>query len=252
MARVKFTAAVDQIVGKLNGSVFGKGRSGAWVRSKSRPTVRTTPRVQAVKARFAALSMLFRTLSPDAIEAWNGAVGDWLRTNIFGDTVRPSGFNLFMQLNLNVMNALGADEASILYPPAPEEMIFLTTLGLNFQNGDGAVDPVVPNILEYEFSDVAPFTILSNFRLVFEATAPISAGKTYIGRNEYRVIASLSGTIPAGTNDIAPEYNAVFGYEAAGTLPVGKNIWVRAYFVNVETGQRGTPAVFWRRIAPNV
>jgi len=99
MAKVKFTAFMADARGKLNGTVFSKNRGGSYVRTKVTPSNPQTSFQSAVRQRLSSLSASFRALSASQILAWNNAVGDFLSTNIFGDTVTPSGLQLFVKLN---------------------------------------------------------------------------------------------------------------------------------------------------------
>lgn len=114
MAKIKYSALVSEMSGKLNGSVMAKNRSGNYVRTKITPVNPQTVFQTAVRNRLAGNSALWRGLTEDQRLAWNGAVNDWTSTNIFGDTVKPSGQNLYIKVNNNLLN-VGSPRVSL--PP---------------------------------------------------------------------------------------------------------------------------------------
>ena len=114
MALIKMGAWIVDVRGKIGGTVFTKGRSGAVARNKVTPVNPRTSRQSAVRAALGALSQAWRTLTQAQRDAWNAAVSSFSKTNIFGDTVNPTGKNLYVGLNTNLEKV---SASAIAVPP---------------------------------------------------------------------------------------------------------------------------------------
>jgi hypothetical protein len=116
MALVKWSAIVSEMRGKMNGTVFARNRYANYARNKVTPYNPQTPAQQNIRMMFAQLSKTWRQLTQDERDAWNRAVEEFLKTNIFGDTYRPAGYNLFIRINMNLF-LIG--QPMITLPPVP-------------------------------------------------------------------------------------------------------------------------------------
>lgn len=115
-AKVKLSALVSEMRGKLNGSVFSRNRGGAYLRTKVTPSNPQTPSQLGARSLLASLSQQWRTLTVVERAAWNAVVENFPSVDVFGDQRIPSGQQLFIRLNTNITN-VGA--AVITTPPAP-------------------------------------------------------------------------------------------------------------------------------------
>ena len=97
--KVKFGAIVVDGRGKIGGHVASKNRGGAYFRTKVTPTNPNSTAQAGVRNRMTSLAQGWRGLSASARLSWNNAVGDFAKTDIFGDIKQPSGINLFPTLN---------------------------------------------------------------------------------------------------------------------------------------------------------
>ena len=114
--KMKWGALVVDGRGKIGGQVASKNRSGAYLRTKvTTVNPRSTSQI-SVRNRLAGLSQGWRGLSAANRAAWNGAVADFAKTNIFGDLVNPTGFNLYQRLNNNLLRI---GESALSTPPHP-------------------------------------------------------------------------------------------------------------------------------------
>lgn len=218
MAKIKLTAFLADIRGKNNGTVFSKNRGGAYVRTKVTPSNPQTSFQQLVRQRLAALSAQFRSLSAAQILAWNNAVQDFQTTNVFGDTVSPSGQQLYVKLNSNLANV---GEPPISVPPAP--------IGLP------VMEMSIASLTDSAFT-LSLSAIPTTMYYVIEATAPVSAGRNFL-KNEYRQISVVTGTgsaIPA--SNIFAAYSAKFGAPVSS-----QRVGVRVKVITGDTGQSGIP-----------
>lgn len=216
--KAKFGSIVVDGRGKLGGHVYSKNRGGAYVRTKVTPVNPQTSAQLAVRGNFTILSQGWRSLSEADRTAWNGAVENFQRTDIFGDIKKPSGINLYMRLNQNLLNAGGT---IISTPPAPGT----TPSAVTFS--------AAPDSSPQAFSLVfAPTPVDAAQAYVVECTPSLSPGKSFI-KNQYRVVSVLA---PAATSpaNILAAYQAKFG-----NLTGGQIVGVRVKAIDLTTGVAG-------------
>ena len=205
--------------GKFGGSVASRNGSGAYIRNKVTPVFPDTPAQAAVNAIFADIAQAWRALSQAQRDAWNEAVSNFEHTDIFADTITPSGFNLHQQLNLNLAS-IGLP--FIQFPPAPDATQSLTNLIVEL-DGPGT---------SLQVSSTEAIEAGTDF--IIKATAGLSAGISFV-KTELKslVIVDDSDAFPV-TFQIP--YDAVFG-----ALPaVGTKVFAEMIGVNNTTGQRGS------------
>ena len=88
------------------------------MRTKVTPANPRSVLQQANRATLGALSSQWAELTESERKEWNAAVNDWEKTNIFGDLKAPSGQNLFISLNKNLIS-VGATQINV--PPQKKE-----------------------------------------------------------------------------------------------------------------------------------
>ena len=218
MAKIKFGMMMTDARGKLGGQVFSKNRSGSYVRTKVTPVNPQTSFQQASRFLLGALSQAWSSLTRGQIEAWNNAVNEWARTDIFGDLRNPTGKNLFTELN---KNAVQAGYSQMTEPPAKEEMPIVTL--------DKATLGIAANELEVELSGNAV-----GHTLQFRATPTLSNGTTFV-KDKLRVIGYVTGSATQ-TIDIGADYQTRFGLP----LTAGANVWLEMRVV-LPKGQVSPP-----------
>lgn len=215
MAKVKFTAIVADMRNKLNGNVFSKNRSGAYLRTKVTPVNPQTVSQIAVRNRLTQLSQQFRTLGATSINAWNAATDNFLKTDIFGDKIRPSGINLFVRLNANI---LGGHGTVITTPPALTASPEINTVSATATAGTPTLSIVV-----------SPGTVPANTAWIISATGQVSPGKSFV-KNLYRNIKVVAAAATSPVNALSA-YNAKFG-----TLVAGQKLFVSVQAIDLLTG----------------
>jgi len=215
--KIKWGALVVDGRNKIGGQVASKNRAGAYLRNKVTPVNPSSANQVTVRARLGSLSQAWRGLSAVQRSAWNAAVGDYSKTDIFGDIRNPSGFNLFVRLNANLVNA---GESQINTPPSPVAVPVLSSFTLAAAEGTPALE-----------ATVAPADIAANTKILAFATAPQSPGKSYV-KAEYRQI-SVVDTYALGSIDLLSAYQAKFG----SVSPAGNKIFVKLVHVSTVTGQ---------------
>jgi hypothetical protein len=216
MAKVKFSALISEMRNKLNGSVFARNRGGNYLRTKVTPVnPQSLAQVQA-RALLTQFAQSWRGLTQAQIQAWNAAVDQWSTTDVFGDSVTPSGSALYIRLNINISLAGGT---AINTPPSPVGADALTGLSLAADAGAGDFDVTF-----------APAAVPAGHAMFVETTPMLSPGISN-ANNRFRRIATLA---PAATSpaDLATEQIAKFG-----ALVAGQKVLVRAKFINQLTGE---------------
>lgn len=218
--KLKFGALVVDGRGKVGGHVASKNRSGAYLRTKVTPVNPNTTYQQTVRNRLSGLSSGWRGLTQAQRDAWNNAVSDFAKTDIFGDLKNPSGFNLYQRLNNNLLNC---SESALSTPPAVEAVDAFTSFSAAVANGAGTVT------LTYAGA------IAADHKVLVRATPALSAGVNFV-KSEFRQIDVIA-TADASPFSIETEYVAKFGAIGAA----GQKVFFEMVQVNTNTGQAGIP-----------
>jgi hypothetical protein len=214
--KIKWGALVVDGRGKIGGHVGSKNRAGSYLRTKVVPVNPQTASQSLVRSFVSTLSRAWAGLSEVNRNAWNGAVEAWKKTDIFGDLKSPSGFNLYMRLNLNL---LGIGEDALDVPPAPVDTPNVESITLSGVAGTSLSLAYVAG------------TVTAAQKIIVEATAGMSHGKSY-AKNAFRKIAALAG----GT---ASPFVATTAYGSKfGSVPVaGNKVFFRVKVITIATGQ---------------
>jgi len=217
--KAKFGMIVVEGRGKIGGHVASRNRGGAYFRTKVTPVNPSTIYQQESRNLMASRSQAWRALTQTQRDAWNAAVDDFQRTDIFGDIRKPSGQNLFVLININRINS-GA--AALLIPPVPTApppviatsatiAVGTTDFDVAFTGSGGATD-----------------------HIHVWATDGMSPGISY-AKNRFRFIGSVAANT-ASPLDIWALYLARFGAPT-----VGQKVMVQLVGV-ASTGQQGVPS----------
>lgn len=218
--KVKFGAIVVDGRNKIGGHVMSKNRYGAYMRTKVTPDNPQTSYQVNVRSRMAGISTAWRGLTEAQRLAWNTAVADYKKTDIFGDIRNPSGFNLHQKLNNNLLNI---GKAVMTAPPLPEAVDVLAELSL-------AVDFTLQTV-EITYTPA----IGADHSCIVQGTPAISPGINFV-KSEFRQFDVMLAA-DASPFSIETEYIAKFGDVGA----VDMKVFVKLYQVNWNTGQAGYP-----------
>lgn len=220
MAKIKFGMMMTDARGKLGGQVFSKNRAGAYVRTKVTPSNARTVSQQASRAILGGLSVAWNALTEMQVKAWNEAVNDWKKTDIFGDLKTPSGKNLFIEVNKNLMQA---GYAQLTLPPAKKEVPEYTGTEVQY----------IISLKEIDLNGYASVPVGS--KLQIWASPALPNGVSYV-KNKLRVIAYLgSGTVDPG--EIFAAYEAKFG-----TIIANQRMAFQFKLIT-DTGQTSVPVI---------
>lgn len=218
--KVKFGAIITDGRNKIGGHVLSKNRGGAYMRTKVTPSNPQTSFQNAVRNRLTTFSQGWRALTQVQRQAWDVAVSNFTKTDIFGDIKNPSGINLYVKLNSNIAEIAGT---AIVLPPLPEGVVGPLTITLTAAAGTPAMS------LAWTGGAVPADTTW-----IVRLTPQVSPGKNFI-KNLFRdvVFIPAAGATP---NNLLSAYNARFG-----TLVAGQKVFVEVTAVGTLTGIKGTP-----------
>lgn len=216
MALIKLTAIVDNISGKLNGTVFARNKGGHYMRSKSNPVNPRTSQQMEVRSAFGAIASAWRSLSEAARNAWNETAADFPYQNRLGDTKTLSGFGLHQKLNRNIELAGGT---AIEFPPTAQGAAGIGRVTLVFDDQRLQIRGTV-------FSEPGQ----TNKVLVY-ATPAISPGVSNFTNRLRLIQTSPVGGLIAGL-DVTESYTANFGAPS-----VGQKIGIAVRVINENTGE---------------
>ena len=227
--KIKFGSIVIAGSGKIGGHVASKNRAGAYIRTKTTPVNPQTGYQTQVRNRLSTLATAWAGLTDAQRNGWNNAVGTFKSTNVFGDVVNPSGFNLFQKLNNNLAKI---NVAQINTPPVPVALPAFTTVTLTPAAGAQTIGMAFT---------ATPIPAGVSVRV--SATPAMAAGKTFV-KNQFRFV-SLIAAAAASPFALGAPYITRLGAVGAA----GKRIWVKTEFVSLTTGQVGVSQIFSAVIA---
>jgi len=223
MAKIKFGALVVDGRGKVGGHVLSNNRAGSYIRTKVTPGNPNTSYQAESRNRLSTLATAWAGLAAANRLLWNGAVGLFKTTDIFGDVRNPSGFNLFQRLNNNLLR-IGI--AMITAPPTPVALPVITT---------GVVTATAGGALIVTFTADPDMTATE---IQVDATPALGPGKSFV-KSEFRMIG-IAPAIVAHVMTLTTLYSAKFGVVGAA----GKQIFIRLKQVSKTTGQAGIPVIY--------
>lgn len=219
MAKIKFGAGIVDARGKFAGIVFSANTFGAYIRRKVTPVNVASPAQLQVRQNFTQNSQAWRGLTVDQILGFNEQKDNFKTTDIFGDLKSPTGQNLFIRLNQNLLQI---NEATLTDVPLPTAVDAFISLALDANTTGGT------------FNVVFDPAVTADTKVIVFATAPLSPGVTFV-KADFRKIAVLDST-DTSPKDLATEYITKFG-----ALPqIGAKVFVQFKPVDIATGLSGS------------
>ena len=220
MAKIKLGPFIADIRNRIGGVVFSKNSAGNYIRRGVTP-VNPQSVAQLLSRQFLTqTSQSWRDLTDDERNNWNQVKDSFPKTDIFGNSIAPTGFNLFTRLNRNLLEI---SEPAITAAPLPSAVQGFLTLTLVANTTGGLL--------------TATFTpaINADTKIILFATAAQSAGVTFV-KAEFRKIDVLS-TLDTSPHELSAEYITKFG-----ALPaIGSKVFIQFRPIDIATGLSGTP-----------
>lgn len=212
--KLKFGAIVTDGRGKIGGHVASKNRAGAYLRTKVTPSNPNTVAQMQARSILASLSQRWQTLSESQRSGWNDAVKEWGTTDIFGDIKNPSGINLFVKLNANLIS-VGLPQVSDV--PAKSEIPAVIVMD--------AVYRISTDTITITFDSL----LADGYIALVRATPRLSDGVSFV-KSQFRVIGY--GNVSTGILHLAGAYSNKFG-----DVQVGANVHLSVQLVSI-SGQK--------------
>jgi len=229
MAKITPGALVGEIRNALGGMVFSRNTYGPYIRNNVVPVNPASAAQETVRQLFESVAQAWRSLTAAQRVAWNStAEASFTQTDVFGNSFQLTGFNLFVKLNLALVNV---GESMLTAPPAEFSFDALGAIAVT-----AIEDAAMGNTLSYDIDSGAGLVQVDT-KLVVEATAPLSPGVDYV-ENLFKKITVLDATA-VFPEDILSAYEAVHGAFGAGN--VGQRIAFRSKSVSLTSGQIATP-----------
>lgn len=224
MAVIQYTGIVNQIRGKLNGSVFNKSRSANTLQRKQQQSKGVRGNQSIVRGRFNDVQRAWKNLSPLAQQAWQLVAQNNPDRDRFGELVVLSGYNKYIQCRMNTLY----NGSSISTPPptAPADPLDVIASNINSLSFNPQSDGTVTAVANVTLTLTAP----RNYGLGVAVSTPISSGVTaYHGRFVSVGARMVSGSLSGAT----------FTGNIGGYYPepqVGQKVIVRLQGVNPGNG----------------
>lgn len=217
MAKIKYSALVQEMRNKLNGSVLSKNRYGNYVRNKTTPVNPQTASQQNVRARLASVSQAWAAITQAARLAFASLAQNHPFTDIFGDQKTLDGKAMFSKLNLNL--------TSVGLPMLTNAPVFVGTPFLEITASTASVSSGLTITMSDEDVPVG-------HTLVVESTPALPATINFV-KNRYRRLGTAA--LDEGVATLTSDFGATFGALSSGD--VGKRVHYRAFLINNTTGQ---------------
>lgn len=224
MAVVQYSAIVNQMRGKLGGSVFNKSKNANTVQRKQQQPIGARGFQSEVRNFFSKFQRTWKELTTVQRVNWQTAANNNPTRDRFGNLTTLSGYNQFVKASMLAEYAgaplptspfTGAAPGTLLTFDAFDERTFV-------QNFDGTVS------ITYIFiGEVSVFG--DPFYIIVDISPPVSRGvMTYHGRytHVFGMVTNSSG-IFSGTTNLGDKY----------PLPVSDNkIFVRTRVIHTPSG----------------
>lgn len=218
MAVVQYTGVVNQLRGKLNGSVFNKGRNSFTLQKKQQPPIGSRGNQDIIRARYSTIQRHWATLTPAQQNAWATCAVNNPTTDRFGNPTVLSGYNQFIKANLFRLSV----GLAMLNDPftSTDTLVQLTSpviTGLNVQSNEFGESIISGNFAAAGAGNIFRYAVL-------DVSLPTSTGVTVYHRNFRRVGSGVQGSFSTSF-----DFNTNLGSKYPAITP-GQVLWF-AYFV---------------------
>lgn len=226
MAKVKFGELASDVRGSIDGVTYSRNRNGAYVRSRVSPVNPNTPDQSQARFDFGSIATNYRGLSDGERSGWQTLGQSMIRTDSLGQSYNLTGLQAYMSVN-RIRQLFGQTET----PTAPTLPVIP-----NFTTLTGTFDGGTP-----ELSIAFTPTPLTGYRLLIEATRPVSAGINFFARSAYKLIVGTTAA-PTSPRAFESEYATAYGGLDL-TQYVGSRVNFRITMVDGTTYVPGNPVI---------
>ena len=221
----KFTPGlvISEMRGKVAASVYTKNKAGAAIRNRTTPINRRSVGQTQKRQQLSSLSSSWRGLTQAQRDGWNVAAPSFPQQDTLGQTVFLTGSQLYVRCNANLI-LIGS--AQITSAPTPASFSVLAIGAYTAVSGTGVISVAF-----------TPTPVPAGFSLVFKASAPVSAGKSFMGNSGFRFIQIAAAAV-ASPALLSTAYALVFG---AITGKSGQKIFIKINYVQTSSGLASIP-----------
>lgn len=224
MAVVQYSAIVNQMRGKLGGSVFNKSKNANTVQRKQQQPIGARGFQSEVRNFFSKFQRTWKELTMVQRTNWQVTANNNHTRDRFGNLTTLSGYNQFVKASMLAEYANAPLPTSPFTGAAPGAlMTFDSAVGISFyQLGSGSVG--VTGTIN---ADVNPFG--NPFYLIIDVSIPVSAGvMSYHGRYTHVV-----GAVTTSFDDYSFDQDLGAKYP----MPIsGQKVFFRLRIVHVTSG----------------
>lgn len=206
MAIIQYTAIVNQIRGKLNGSVFNKAKTVNTLQRKQQQPKGNRGFQSEIRSIFARFQRDWKALSNVSKQSWSTCASNNPTRDRFGNLVALSGYNQFIKASIMNDYGGGAPLTTAYSSPAPSNHIITdVNQGLTFTATADGVSVAYDLLYNLEVYG-------SEWIVLFEISVPVSAGVTnYHGRwvsvygQAVLAFSDVQGTVNLGVKYPMPQ-----------------------------------------------
>ena len=185
--------------GKLGGIVASHNRGGTYFRHHAIPVQPRTPSQTSVRNQLQAFSSAFKALTPAQIGGWNALALTVTKKSKLGTTYNPTGQQLFVSCNKH-----------------------LSAIGIYTLLANAPTIPSIPGFTSFTVSNAATYgyvtaitatyspALSASYGIELRASSALSAGRTFIGKSQFRTLAGYNPATNLTTDLLAP-FLAKFG-----------------------------------------
>ncbi len=215
MAQVKYGGGIIQASGSIAGNTFARNRFGNYIRARTKPVNPKSARQTGARIVIMYLAEQWRESPMDDAKrlAWETYAAGVAWLNKLGETVKLTGYNMFIRSNAALIAAGGS--LVINGPPdiglPPGDTGFLITFNATTQK------------ISVTFTDTFDWAKETGAYLTVEMGRPQNPTRTYFG-GPWRIAAGIPGVDSTGVSSpqlIDPPY----------TLTPGQKVWCRAKII---------------------
>lgn len=220
--KVMYGGPVANASGSLAGVVASHNRGGSYFRRRTVPVTSTSPEATNAKARMAAASSNWKTLTDAQRDAWETYARTFPVVDTLGEKRVLTGQQIYNKLNTRILFIGGTQ---ILVPPVESAPNALTSVTLTADIGAGN--------FELAFT---PTPAPAGHSVWINAAVVDSAGINFV-KNRYKLVL-VSAAAAASPIALDTAIEARFG-----TLIVGQKVFVAASIMERATGLVSQPAL---------
>lgn len=204
MALIKFGGGVAAISGTVAGTVYARNRAGAYSRNWAKPiSAPTIPQSQR-RVLFGQTASMWSELTLAARDGWNALAAKTERKNRLGDTYQPTGRQIFMEVQQNML--LAGETPFAAAPPDTNKPAMIASANVTFHSAAG--------VLTDAAAQLNPAPTVGSVLIVF-ATPPVpNTGQRTNYNSLYRRLGD-SHTITGNSATFTTAYSDLYGTAVA-------------------------------------